>query len=71
MRQNYVPDDGKRWAKQIIQCVTASGHLQTFAAGQAVSARPLEADIVSLDGHVGFGSGADIQPSPMLGSLYP
>src|SRR5262245_4232530 len=41
------------------------GHLLTSPASQAVSARPLEADIVSLDGYVGCGPNVDIATCPI------
>jgi hypothetical protein len=40
--------------------MSASGQEPTFPAGQAMSAQPLEADIVSLDGHLGYGPEPDI-----------
>ena len=46
--------------------MSARGHLQTLAAGQAVSAPPLEADIVSQDGDVGYGPLADLVGLPGL-----
>ena len=33
--------------------MAAQGYLQTFPVGQAMTASPVEADVVSLDGHVG------------------
>jgi len=38
------------------------GHLQTFPAGQAMSALPLEADVGEPICNVGLGPGADTQP---------
>src|SRR5262245_28717754 len=35
--------------------MVATGHLQTFPSGQARSVLLLEADMISLDGHVGLG----------------